>query len=184
MSELIVDIFPDPYEAADVLASMRKTDPAFAGDLQDAVSVSKDATGNVLVQQTVIPGADARQGSFLLLVVKLLLMLPAAGSGTITLDLAEAGGGVSAGRSPRERSSRGDDAAAGTRPRSAPLRYRTYLLRVWEERAEETSRAVYRLSLEDAHTHRRRGFDRPERLLAHLQGLIDEMRLDGGTRSR
>lgn len=59
------------------------------------------------------------------------------------------------------------------RPHSArPPGYRSYLLRFWEERGEQSERTVWRLSLEDPLTDQRHGFASLEALVAWLQSEI------------
>lgn len=58
-----------------------------------------------------------------------------------------------------------------------PPRYQTYLLRCWQERSTQVGSVVkvWRFSLEDPRTGRRRGFASLEALLASLQTeLTDE----------
>ncbi len=51
-----------------------------------------------------------------------------------------------------------------------PSRYRAYLLRCWQERGrQEAQPAVWRFSLEDAHTGRRHGFATLEAVVAALE---------------
>ena len=53
---------------------------------------------------------------------------------------------------------------------SEPPRYRSYLLTFWEERSQDPKvPAVWRFSLEDPHTEKRRGFADLEALVAALQ---------------
>lgn len=52
---------------------------------------------------------------------------------------------------------------------SESLTYRAYILRVWQERPPSEDRpAVWRYSLEDTRTRRRRGFASLDDLTAHL----------------
>ena len=54
-----------------------------------------------------------------------------------------------------------------------PPSYRTYLIRCWEERSRDlTLPAVWRFSLEDPHTGRRRGFASLEDMVAFLRGEL------------
>lgn len=56
-----------------------------------------------------------------------------------------------------------------------PPRYHAYLLRFWEERGQIQDRGVtWRFSLEDPHTHERRGFATLEALIAFLQTSIND----------
>jgi hypothetical protein len=51
-----------------------------------------------------------------------------------------------------------------------PPRYQTYLLRCWQERSQDPEpTTVWRFSLEDPHTGRRRGFADLAALMASLQ---------------
>jgi hypothetical protein len=56
-----------------------------------------------------------------------------------------------------------------------PPRYRSYLLILWEERSQNSGApAVWRCSLEDPRTGRRRGFSSLQALLAALeQEMVD-----------
>ena len=62
------------------------------------------------------------------------------------------------------------------RTRVPAPRYCSYLLRCWQERSlRQSAAAVWRFSLEDPHTGRRRGFATFEALVAFLrQELWDE----------
>ena len=51
-------------------------------------------------------------------------------------------------------------------------RYRAFLLRLWQERSE--GEWILRASLEDAHSHVRKGFPDLERLCAFLEGLTKD----------
>ncbi len=51
-------------------------------------------------------------------------------------------------------------------------RYRAFLLRLWQERRE--GRWIWRASLEDAHSHVRKGFPDLERLSAYLKELTED----------
>jgi hypothetical protein len=65
-----------------------------------------------------------------------------------------------------------------------PPSYRTYLIRCWEERSRDTMHpTVWRFSLEDPHTGRRRGFASLEDMLAFLKGELAASR-DRGTDPR
>ena len=56
-----------------------------------------------------------------------------------------------------------------------PPRYQTYLLRCWQERSQESELVViWRFSLENPHTGKRRGFSSLEALLASLQKDLDD----------
>ncbi|MFN8457939.1 MAG: hypothetical protein U0401_25360 [Anaerolineae bacterium] len=56
-----------------------------------------------------------------------------------------------------------------------PPRYLGYLLRCWQERGQHVnSWAVWRFSLEDPHTGRRRGFANLEALIAFLQAELTD----------
>lgn len=55
-------------------------------------------------------------------------------------------------------------------------RYQTFLLRIWAERSAQPPGVIFRLSLEDARTRERHGFESPERLLAFLQGRLVALR--------
>jgi hypothetical protein len=59
---------------------------------------------------------------------------------------------------------------------STPPRYQTYVLRCWQERSTQADSmvTVWRFSLEDPRTNRRRGFTSLEALLASLQSELDE----------
>ena len=58
-----------------------------------------------------------------------------------------------------------------------PPRYRSYLLTVWEERNRDPNLpAVWRFSLEDPHTGRRRGFANLAALVAALKKEIADDR--------
>jgi hypothetical protein len=63
-----------------------------------------------------------------------------------------------------------------------PARRYVYLLRIWEERADDPDGAVYRFSLEEARSHERYGFSDLERLIAFLNALAepDGAAPDGG----
>ena len=50
--------------------------------------------------------------------------------------------------------------------------YRAFLLRLWQERSEGLW--VWRASLEDPHSHERKGFPDLERLYTYLKGQTDE----------
>ncbi len=68
---------------------------------------------------------------------------------------------------------------------SPPWRYQTFLLRIWAERSAQPPGVVFRLSLEDARTRERHGFESPEGLLAFLQDRLAALRqaaeaTDGG----
>lgn len=52
---------------------------------------------------------------------------------------------------------------------SKPPGYRSYLLRFWEERSEQTEAAVWRFSLEDPLTAQRQGFADLDALTAWLR---------------
>jgi hypothetical protein len=76
-----------------------------------------------------------------------------------------------------------DDGCPGPKQRSkrttatrapAEARYRSYLLRCWEERAETGSDKVWRFSLEDTRTGQRRGFASLNELLAALETDLAE----------
>lgn len=63
------------------------------------------------------------------------------------------------------------------------VRYRAYLLRLWQEQAASPERAaVWHLSLEDPRTGQRRGFDGLENLLAFLRAEMEEIRWDAPRR--
>lgn len=53
-----------------------------------------------------------------------------------------------------------------------PPAYRSYLIRLWEERSEEPPMAVWRCSLEDPLTGQRHGFANLEALTAWLQAEL------------
>jgi len=54
-----------------------------------------------------------------------------------------------------------------------PPHYGAFLLRYWEERGQKTQHdTVWRFSLEDAHTGRRRGFASLEQMIAFLQDQL------------
>ena len=59
---------------------------------------------------------------------------------------------------------------------SPPPAYHVYLLRCWQERSTEAEAhlSVWRFSLEEPHTGRRRGFASLEALLASLQADLAE----------
>jgi hypothetical protein len=59
---------------------------------------------------------------------------------------------------------------------SAPWRYQTFLLRIWAERSAQPAGVMFRLSLEDARTRERCGFENVEGLLAFLHGRLEAMR--------
>jgi hypothetical protein len=68
-----------------------------------------------------------------------------------------------------------------------PPRYRSYLLRCWEERGRGRDGAgTWRFSLEDPHTGRRRGFASLDDLVAAVRGELepdgDEPRADAQER--
>jgi hypothetical protein len=52
-----------------------------------------------------------------------------------------------------------------------PLRYQTFLLRIWEERTSDVLEVVYRFSLESPHTRKRQGFADLEQLTAFLLAM-------------
>ena len=54
-----------------------------------------------------------------------------------------------------------------------PARRYVYLLRIWEERGEHPPTTLYRYSLEDPHSHDRRGFGDLEHLIAFLNSLTE-----------
>ena len=57
-----------------------------------------------------------------------------------------------------------------------PPRYRSYLLTFWEERNQDPAvSAVWRFSLEDPHTGKRRGFANLEVLIAALEQEMGEV---------
>jgi hypothetical protein len=57
-----------------------------------------------------------------------------------------------------------------------PPRYRSYLLRFWQERSTYLGgTSVWRFSLEDPHTGLRRGFANLEALIAVVQHEMDEV---------
>ena len=69
---------------------------------------------------------------------------------------------------------------------SPPWRYQTFLLRIWAERSAQPPGVIFRLSLEDARTRERHGFDSPEGLLAFLHARLAALRqaaeaTDGGS---
>lgn len=51
-------------------------------------------------------------------------------------------------------------------------RYRAFLLRLWQERRE--GKWVWRASLEDPHSHLRKGFSDLARLFAYIKQQTDE----------
>ncbi len=54
-----------------------------------------------------------------------------------------------------------------------PPSYRTFLIRCWEERSRDpTLPTVWRFSLEDPHTGRRRGFPSLEDVVTFLRGEL------------
>jgi len=54
-------------------------------------------------------------------------------------------------------------------------RYQAYMLRLWQERPASSERpAVWRFSLEDPHTGKRRGFASLEELVTFLQRQLTE----------
>ena len=53
-----------------------------------------------------------------------------------------------------------------------PSGYRSYLLRFWEERSEQSALTLWRISLEDPSTGQRRGFASLEALMAWLQSEL------------
>jgi hypothetical protein len=58
--------------------------------------------------------------------------------------------------------------------RDGPPRYRSYLLRCWEERGRTHAGAdTWRFSLEDPHTGRRRGFASLDDLVAAVRGELE-----------
>jgi hypothetical protein len=63
-----------------------------------------------------------------------------------------------------------------------PARRYVYLLRIWEERADDSAGAVYRFSLEGARSHRRHGFSDLAHLVAFLNALAEpeDASTDGG----
>jgi hypothetical protein len=57
-----------------------------------------------------------------------------------------------------------------------PPRYRSYLLRFWQERSKgQGGTSVWHFSLEDPHTGLRRGFANLEALIAVVQREIDQV---------
>ena len=59
--------------------------------------------------------------------------------------------------------------------RSEHLRYRAYILRLWQERpAARGCPAAWRLSIEDVHGNQRCGFGNIEGLTAFLQSQMEE----------
>jgi hypothetical protein len=54
-----------------------------------------------------------------------------------------------------------------------PARRYVFLLRIWEERGERPPTTLYRYSLEDPHSHDRRGFGDLEHLIAFLNTLTE-----------
>jgi hypothetical protein len=56
-----------------------------------------------------------------------------------------------------------------------PPRYRSYVLRFWEERGHARDRAsTWRFSLEDPHTGQRRGFAGLEEVIAAIRSELDQ----------
>ena len=62
-----------------------------------------------------------------------------------------------------------------------PPAYRSYLLRLWEERSEQPAMVTWRCSLEDPHTGQRHGFANLEAL---MEWLTAELSKPGQTRLR
>jgi hypothetical protein len=58
-------------------------------------------------------------------------------------------------------------------PSAGPPAYRSYLLRLWEERGEHPALSVWRFSLEDPLTARRVGFANLEALAGWLAAEVD-----------
>ena len=54
-----------------------------------------------------------------------------------------------------------------------PPGYRSYLLRLWQERSEQSSQVLWRFSLEDPLTARRQGFPSLEALTHWLAGEMN-----------
>lgn len=52
------------------------------------------------------------------------------------------------------------------------LRYRSYLLRFWEERSAATGSAIWRFSLDNPRTGERHGFATLAALIAFLEGEV------------
>lgn len=64
------------------------------------------------------------------------------------------------------------------------LRYRSYLLRCWEERDENPDLTLWRFSLEDPRTGQRRGFAHLTDLVIALHSELFEDRLKDKPRGR
>jgi hypothetical protein len=179
MSELIAVTYPDSHTAAEALTALQQLRSDELVDLEDAVYVTMDAAHNMVIHHSFTPAADSAQSSRLLVwLIGVLVRLPGMVTGSVTVEFAATATDNNASQAPSARRRTRLHTERTVPPHSARLRYRTYLLRVWEDRGQQPSHVEYRLSLEDAHTHQRRGFDSPEKLLAHLNGLIGEMRLE------
>ena len=64
-----------------------------------------------------------------------------------------------------------------------PPAYRSYLLRLWEERSEQPAMVMWRCSLEDALTGQRHGFASLEALMDWLKAELSQPGRTGPTGS-
>jgi uncharacterized membrane protein len=80
MSELIVVAYDDVHRAAEVMATLRRLQTEYLVDLEDAVYVTKEATGKVKLHQAVnLTATGAIEGTFWGALIGLLFLNPLLG---------------------------------------------------------------------------------------------------------